>query len=126
MTKNLNVEVDALNLGSLKRGVNRLVADLRHLLGDAERLHNELEALTPAAHTRPQAPAPNLLISTQPPRPQLLRLRDVIGLVGLSRSTVWRLAREGKFPAPCRLTGKAAVAWFAADIETWIASRREA
>lgn len=53
---------------------------------------------------------------------QVLRLYDVVELVGLSRATVWRRVREGKFPAPIRL-GQRAVGWRARDVRAWIESR---
>lgn len=36
----------------------------------------------------------------------LLRIRDVVARTGLARSTVYRLAAKGEFPAPIRLLGR--------------------
>jgi len=53
---------------------------------------------------------------------RLLRWPQVKALVGLSRTTVWRLVRAGAFPAPVKLSGNA-IAWRASAVSDWIASR---
>jgi prophage regulatory protein len=52
----------------------------------------------------------------------LLRLRKVLEVTGLGRSTVYRMMSERTFPAPVRL-GKRAVAWRSGDVEQWTLSR---
>ncbi|GGG72004.1 helix-turn-helix transcriptional regulator [Edaphobacter dinghuensis] len=47
----------------------------------------------------------------------LLRLPDVMGRTGLSRSAVY--ASEG-FPKPVKIGGRA-VAWLQSEVEAWIA-----
>ena len=49
---------------------------------------------------------------------QLLRLSDVTKLTGLSRATIYRLMKEGRFPSSKRLS-KRAVAWAASDMHAW-------
>ncbi len=49
----------------------------------------------------------------------LLTLREVESLTRLSRSTIERLERAGKFPARRRVSTRA-VRWPAADVETWL------
>src|SRR3984885_5951261 len=49
---------------------------------------------------------------------RLLRLSDVESLVGLSRSMIYRLISERRFPAQTRV-GLRAVRWRAADILAW-------
>ena len=36
---------------------------------------------------------------------QILRLKDVVELVGLSKTTIWRRMRAGEFPPAIRLGG---------------------
>jgi len=52
----------------------------------------------------------------------LLRLRKVLEVTGLGRSTVYRMMSDRTFPAPVRL-GKRAVAWRHQDVEQWTLSR---
>ena len=74
-----------------------------------------------------QSAAPNKRTkkpATTPPqdRPtRLIRLPEVKGRVGLSRSSIYSRIAEGTFPAPVRL-GEKSVAWQEADIDTWIAA----
>lgn len=52
----------------------------------------------------------------------LLRRTQVEARVGLSRSTIYALMSEGKFPKPVPLVGRT-VAWTSSSIDKWIAGR---
>ena len=56
---------------------------------------------------------------------RLLRRREVEIITGLSRSSIYRLMKEGDFPRPVRV-GPTAVRWRESDIEAWMKSRPEA
>ena len=51
-----------------------------------------------------------------------LREPEVLLLVPLSRSTLWRRVKLGEFPKPLRLGGSRsrAVAWRRADVDEWL------
>lgn len=51
-----------------------------------------------------------------------IRRSEVEKLVGLSGPTLYRLEKEGKFPAR-RKVGKRAVAWLQSEIINWQVSR---
>lgn len=57
------------------------------------------------------------------PEPQLApafyRLRDVIRISALSRSTIYRRIAEGRFPPPVTLGGRAS-GWPRETLQTWI------
>jgi prophage regulatory protein len=55
----------------------------------------------------------------EPPRARLLRLPEVIGRVGMSRSTIYQRMSEGRFPKSRSLGPKCAV-WIEAEIDDWI------
>ena len=56
---------------------------------------------------------------------KLLRFPGVqVKTGGLSRTTIWRLERDGQFPKRRLLTGKI-VAWDEAEIDEWIKSRSQ-
>ena len=57
---------------------------------------------------------------------QILRLKDVVELVGLSKTTIWRRMRAGEFPPAIRLGGPStrAVGWKMTDVEAWLEQRR--
>lgn len=55
---------------------------------------------------------------------RLLRLPRVIELTGLGRDSIYRLARNGQFPRPRKLTaGGRSSAWREDEIRAWIDSR---
>lgn len=51
--------------------------------------------------------------------PAFYRLRDVMRISALSRSTVYRRIAEGRFPAPVHLGGRAS-GWPSAALHAWI------
>ncbi|MBN1567413.1 MAG: AlpA family phage regulatory protein [Acidobacteria bacterium] len=51
-----------------------------------------------------------------------IRFRDLRQRVPLSRSTIWRMMRENRFPQSKRI-GKVAMAWLEDEIEDWIKKR---
>jgi prophage regulatory protein len=53
---------------------------------------------------------------------RVLRLRDVCSRTGLSRTSMYRLARLGQFPKPIRLTRRTS-GWLTEEIDDWIAAR---
>ena len=53
---------------------------------------------------------------------RLLRFPAVRARTGLSRSTIWRLERQGAFPRHHRISANA-VAWVEDDIAKWIQSK---
>lgn len=55
---------------------------------------------------------------------RFLRLAEVRKITGLSRSTIYRLQAEGRFPQSIRISIRA-VGWIEHEVEAWIAQRIE-
>ncbi len=55
--------------------------------------------------------------------PALMRLRAVLQVTGLGRSTLYRMVAEHTFPSPVRLTERRAVAWRQEDVRHWTSGR---
>ena len=53
---------------------------------------------------------------------QIIRLKDVITLTGLSRSTIYLRMVQGKFPKKINL-GSRAVGWISSEVNEWIDER---
>ena len=53
---------------------------------------------------------------------RLIRRKQLLGLIGVSRTTQWRLERAGKFPARVKL-GTGSVGWHLAEVEEWVRGR---
>ena len=56
---------------------------------------------------------------------RILRLDDVRKLIGLHKSTIYRLVASKKLPAPIQL-GPNSVGWLREEIDEWIATRQRA
>jgi len=54
-----------------------------------------------------------------------LRVSALAIRLGLSKSTIWRLVREGKFPKPIKLSDKVTV-WKAEAVLEWLESKEKA
>lgn len=53
---------------------------------------------------------------------KILRLRDVMAVTGLARSTVYDFINNSDFPKPVQL-GDRAVGWVEQEVMTWIEQR---
>lgn len=53
----------------------------------------------------------------------IIRLGELQKLIGLSSCTIWRLERQGRFPARLKI-GKRAVGWLFSDVRSWINDRK--
>ncbi len=53
-----------------------------------------------------------------------MRFGEVRGITGLSRTTVWRLERAGKFP-PRRRLSTSSVGWIDTEVLDWLGSREQ-
>jgi prophage regulatory protein len=52
---------------------------------------------------------------------QILREKEVIKVVGLSRTSIWRKERLGSFPRRVKLGASGrAIGWFRSDVEAWL------
>lgn len=49
----------------------------------------------------------------------ILRLKDVVHRIGLSRSTIYQRMSEGTFPESISL-GDRAIGWLESDIDAWL------
>ncbi len=59
------------------------------------------------------------------PRNEILRLPLVIARTGLSKSKIYELIKEGKFPLPINLIGGVAKGWVGAEIDQWVECETE-
>ena len=118
-------EVDALLIrvvelrGQVSAITNRLCQDARQLADVQQDVLSVLERLTTTAKPEALPPASHRPSSEAP---RVLRVADVSKRVGLCRSSVWRMVKEGDFPAPRRLSSRA-VGWLEGEIDDWVRSR---
>jgi len=60
--------------------------------------------------------------STENDKDRILRFPEVQELTGLSRTTLWRMEKDMKFPQRVQL-GKASVGWSLGEVRAWIKHR---
>ena len=53
---------------------------------------------------------------------RLLRRRDVERITSISRASIYRLMRDGRFPEPLKV-GPRAVRWRESEINSWLEGR---
>lgn len=56
---------------------------------------------------------------------RIIRLPDVISMVGLKRTAIYDKIKEGEFPKPVKL-GSRASGWVAGEVQEWVERRKEA
>jgi predicted DNA-binding transcriptional regulator AlpA len=59
-------------------------------------------------------------------RPQLLTVRETMALTTLGRTSLWKLAKDGRFPRPVKLCNGTRVAFFENEVLEWLANRPRA
>ena len=85
--------------------------------------HRHTQAAAAAARTAPETSRSSIQ-PTAAPAPQLpatgfLRQWQVLALVPISKSTLWRRVQVGSFPEPVKLSTRITV-WRAEDLRRWI------
>ena len=50
----------------------------------------------------------------------LMTTREIIALVRLSRTSIYRMTRQGRFPPPCSV-GNGKIRWREDDVRAWMA-----
>ena len=56
---------------------------------------------------------------------QFIRPRDVVEMIGVSRTTLWRMVQAGTFPQPVRITERNR-GFLLEAVETWMKARADA
>jgi prophage regulatory protein len=57
------------------------------------------------------------------PKDRFLRLKEIRQRVGLSRSTIYRMMKDGTFPPSLSLGARTSV-WLVSEVEAWISARQ--
>lgn len=70
----------------------------------------------------PTPPGPSPVAPAPPPR--LLRLKAVLDRVGVSKSSLYRMMQDGRFPRPLEIT-PGWKAWRECDVSKWIEQTAE-
>src|SRR5262245_35165626 len=72
----------------------------------------------------PAIPDATASASTRPSTgPRFIRLKELAPRIGVERSRIWRMVKDGTFPKPRRISMRA-VGWLDDEIAAWMAGRR--
>jgi prophage regulatory protein len=117
MLDRLILDPGSRTLGELLQEREWAVGEIRRLRSDVGRLSRKSDAVQiekemsqEAVDTKHLDPALNAQ--------RLLRLAEVIKMIGLCRSSIYRYVAEGKFPAPINV-GYRSVRWRLSDVLAW-------
>jgi len=51
---------------------------------------------------------------------KLIGISEILDLTDLSRPTIWRLRRQGRFPEGINIEGARRLVWLKSDVHAWI------
>jgi prophage regulatory protein len=74
--------------------------------------------MSPIGHKETTMPT-----ATLTPESRILSLKNVLGRVPISRTTLWRMEREGTFPKHVQVSINR-IGWFESDVEKWISEKK--
>jgi prophage regulatory protein len=55
---------------------------------------------------------------------QFIRIRKVLEMIGVSRTTLWRMVQSGTFPRPVRITERSR-GYVLETVEAWMTARKD-
>ncbi|WP_233998415.1 MULTISPECIES: helix-turn-helix transcriptional regulator [unclassified Pseudoalteromonas] len=96
------------------------ISELNLFLTQITNLKAALKLQQSQFETAPPTPSSISLLEAEKSQvSELVRLQDISRMTGLSRSTIYTMIKEGRFPEGFKLSARA-VAWKRADIDNWI------
>ena len=119
--------IDRLRMDFGRKTLGELIQDREAAAIEIQRLTQELAKCrsAPAPKQKPRNARPARMppvAGTRMDGRELLRLKDVCRIVGLSRSTIYGAMANGRFPRAVRI-GVRAVRWRSSDVAAWLASK---
>lgn len=109
----MKLELETSDIAAI---ANMVTSKLAPLFDEIKRASSQETATTIAESIKAR--------ETAKPKSKIVSANELISLTGLSRSTIWRLEKEKKFPGRRSLSGKR-VGWVRSEIDFWIESRQQ-
>lgn len=120
-----NLEFELLNgyLEQLSFKTQNTINELQLVKRHIDGFKSQLTKRDISEQTRANIPEQKLSIEqtqTRSKQPSdLIRIKEVISMTGLSRSSIYTYKNKGEFPSPIQLSSRS-VAWVRVDVEKWI------
>jgi prophage regulatory protein len=118
--------MEHLEIDGGQRTIGQLIQDRERALQEIRRLRALVSATAPKRYSAPVRPAEDSdRESTGYPKEKLVKLAELCKLLDMSRSTIYKMKTEGRFPEPIKV-GYRAVRWRLSDIRAWQNTRAAA
>jgi len=120
-----NLEFELLNgyLEQLSFKTQNTINELQLVKRHIDGFKSQLTKRDISEQTRANIPEQKLSIEqtqTRDKQPSdLIRIKEVMSMTGLSRSSIYTYKSKGEFPFPIQLSSRS-VAWVRVDVEQWI------
>lgn len=112
----LTVDPGSRTFGELVQERVWALHEIRRLRSELAKLRDSLARPTRATAERSRETSPSSNSLTDNPR-RLIRLNELKQMIGVSRSTIYLMLKDGRFPQPVRF-GRT-TAWRMADVIAW-------
>ena len=118
------LEYELLNsyLEQLSFKAQNVIRELQQVQRHADLFRSQLSKREISDQTRARIPEQALTIEqpiTNKQPSDLIRIKEVMLMTSLSRSSIYTLRNNGDFPSPIHLSSRS-VAWVRSDVENWI------
>ena len=120
-----NLEFELLNgyLEQLSFKAQNTINELQLVKRHIDGFKSQLTKRDISEQTRANIPEQKLSIEQTQIRDKqpsdLIRIKEVMNMTGLSRSSIYTYKNKGEFPNPIQLSARS-VAWVRVDVEQWI------
>jgi len=120
-----NLEFELLNgyLEQLSFKTQNTINELQLVKRHIDGFKSQLTKRDISEQTRANIPEQKLSIEQTQIRDKqpsdLIRIKEVMNMTGLSRSSIYTYKNKGEFPNPIQLSSRS-VAWVRVDVEQWI------
>jgi prophage regulatory protein len=120
-----NLEFELLNgyLEQLSFKTQNTINELQLVKRHIDGFKSQLTKRDISEQTRANIPEQKMSIEqtqTRDKQPSdLIRIKEVMSMTGLSRSSIYTYKNKGEFPSPIQLSSRS-VAWVRVDVEQWV------
>ena len=120
-----NLEFELLNgyLEQLSFKTQNTINELQLVKRHIDGFKSQLKKRDISEQTRANIPEQKMSIEqtqTRDKQPSdLIRIKEVMSMTGLSRSSIYTYKNKGEFPSPIQLSSRS-VAWVRVDVEQWV------
>ena len=110
-----SVEQQVVSIEQQLQLLRQHLSQLRFEISKEDRLRHHVTDNRAVVHEPPS----NLGSQSRMPEKQLLRLKEVCHITGLSRSMIYKMMNADEFPRSIQISGRN-IAWAKSEVDAWI------